>query len=403
MKSNIYLPKKIKVGYQSRHDTYTKKLAYVIYYDDKNVLRKEKGWQNWRDTKISPDDFNNEPTEGFVLNKGVGGTRESYGWNTRNEYIRVYDPRGFEFEISVANLLYILDNSSSIKGKGLEGKFIYGWEGKELVLIPESSPEFTEMMKFTAMKSVKISAKEMKPGFKYLRKDLKEVTYLGKLDFTQVINGNYNISDNKLQKGYSKEEPWYNLKKLENAKYHVFWNGYGFDLLTSCSNIAEEIEQDDNYLDHLDKLKKEYRFGKHNSIVFGKDKLTFKKVKILKEHINLDNHYPISIKESISHESYYNWGDSQLNIMIDNHEYDIHKSQSYDNLLKKYINNYQINITSIKTEIDNNCLKKTYLNLNKSYNNYIIGKKELFKNLNRKETIDKLLKLEPYTYIITKK
>ena len=34
MKSNIFIPQKINVGYQNRSDTYTGKLAYVIYYDE---------------------------------------------------------------------------------------------------------------------------------------------------------------------------------------------------------------------------------------------------------------------------------------------------------------------------------------------------------------------------------
>ena len=65
---SIYIPKKIKVGYQDRSDTYTGKLAYVIYYDEKNKLRKEKSWNGWRDNTIDPNDFDNEPTRGFVLN-----------------------------------------------------------------------------------------------------------------------------------------------------------------------------------------------------------------------------------------------------------------------------------------------------------------------------------------------
>ena len=40
-----FIPKKIKVGYQDRDDTYTGKLAYVIYYDEKGKLRKENSWQ----------------------------------------------------------------------------------------------------------------------------------------------------------------------------------------------------------------------------------------------------------------------------------------------------------------------------------------------------------------------
>ena len=38
----LMIPDRIKVGYQKRDDTYTKRLAYVIYYDHKGVLRKEK-------------------------------------------------------------------------------------------------------------------------------------------------------------------------------------------------------------------------------------------------------------------------------------------------------------------------------------------------------------------------
>ena len=69
------IPEKIHVGYQNRDDTYTGKLAYVIYTDDKGKLRKERSWNGWRDHKIDSQDFENIPTDGFVLNKKVGETR----------------------------------------------------------------------------------------------------------------------------------------------------------------------------------------------------------------------------------------------------------------------------------------------------------------------------------------
>ena len=37
MKSNIFIPKKINVGFRNRSGTYTGKLAYIIYYDDKKT------------------------------------------------------------------------------------------------------------------------------------------------------------------------------------------------------------------------------------------------------------------------------------------------------------------------------------------------------------------------------
>lgn len=115
MKTNIFVPQKIKVGFQNRENTYTKKLAFVIYYDAKGKLRQETSWEGWRDEKIDPVEYENEPVSGFVLNKKVGDYKD--GWNHRQAYTRVYDPRGFEFEITIENLLYILENTNSIKEK----------------------------------------------------------------------------------------------------------------------------------------------------------------------------------------------------------------------------------------------------------------------------------------------
>lgn len=180
MKNNIYIPKKIKIGYVKREGTYTKKLAYVIYYDDKGTLRKETSWEGWRDKKIKPDDYDNKPTEGFVLNKKVGGY--DTGWNHRNTYSRVYDPRGFEFEISVENLLYILENTSCIKGKGLEGEFVYGWDGKDLILIPCGTPDYIELTAFNSLKreKKKFKEKDLVIGGEYLNNKNQKVIYMGK-------------------------------------------------------------------------------------------------------------------------------------------------------------------------------------------------------------------------------
>ena len=69
MTGSIFIPEKIKVGYQKRDDTYTKQLAYIIYFDSEGVLRKENSWNSWRDKNIEPEIFDNIPINGFVLNK----------------------------------------------------------------------------------------------------------------------------------------------------------------------------------------------------------------------------------------------------------------------------------------------------------------------------------------------
>ena len=182
MKSNIFIPKRINVGYQNRSGTYTGKLAYIIYYDENGVLRKERSWNGWRDEDIPNDEFDNEPTEGFVLNKKAGDY--STGWDHRQAYCRVYDPRGFEFEITIENLLYILANANCYKGKGLEGEFVYGWSGKDLVLIPVESPDYKQIVEFNKIvhNNECIRTKDLIIGATYLTKDDEQWTYMGRFE-----------------------------------------------------------------------------------------------------------------------------------------------------------------------------------------------------------------------------
>ena len=182
MKTNIFVPSKINVGFQNRQDTYTGKLAYVIYFDEKGKLRKETSWQNWRSQDIPNEIYDNEPTEGFVLNKKVGGN--NYSWNPRQTYTRVYDPRGFEFEITIPNLLWILENCNCIKGKGLEGQFVYGWDGKELVLVPVDSPDYKEIQEKNKVihNNEFIKAKDLIVGATYGMLNGEKYVYMGKYD-----------------------------------------------------------------------------------------------------------------------------------------------------------------------------------------------------------------------------
>lgn len=238
MNTTLFIPSKIKVGYQERNDTYSKKLGYVIYFDAKGVLRKETSWQGWRDKKLGEDVFDNVPTEGFVLNKKVGG--EKYSWNTRQTYCRVWDPRGWEFEIQIPNLLFILQETNSIKGKGLEGEFVYSWDGKDLVLLPVISEDYKESQEFTKLQNKKVSTKELVEGGIYKTKNQENLIYLGKFNWGEKI--------------YKRGK-----RVFENKKKFVFIKENGTqsgDLisLNSISNLAEIISNNPvlNYSDLVD-------------------------------------------------------------------------------------------------------------------------------------------------------
>lgn len=256
---SVFIPKKIKVGFQHRNNTYTNKLGFVIYYDEKGTLRKENSWSGWIDKTIPSEEFENTPTEGFVLDEKVGGY--STGWNHRDTYVRVYDPRGFEIEIKVPNLLWILEWCSCIRGKGIEGKLIYGWSGTELMLIPIESDTYQESIKLcdSLYKQKYISKEDLKIGATYLSKDGHNYVYMGRYDvyatcyfkdgkkfITETRFNNYCRKTGKPVEKKYRLTRWYVLKYTPDevrtdiiGKKHVF--GYSTTDETGCVSYGIQI------------------------------------------------------------------------------------------------------------------------------------------------------------------
>ena len=299
MNSTLFLPKKIKVGYQKRGNTYTGKLAYVIYYDQKGKLKKETSWENWRDKTIEPQEFDNVPTEGFVLNKKVGDY--SCDWNHRKAYTRVYDPRGFEFEITIENLLYILENTNSIKGKGLEGEFVYTWSGQDIVLMPTCSPDFEVISEYNDVlqSNKKFNTKNMIIGATYRDKDNQNVVYIGRYpvygtvyefdgkEFTSYIKMcNYAKKNNKIVEewvsgGYGAKSGWEQYyKRKTGVTGREYWfaykeKWYHSDTSTvwrlrhvfSPSNIIDVVDEKcaENYAELFELMESDSEYSPYDS------------------------------------------------------------------------------------------------------------------------------------------
>jgi len=271
----LFIPEKIKVGYQNRNDTYSKKLGYVVYYDKKGVLRKEKSWESWRDKKINADDFNNEAVEGFVLNRDVGGVRRSYGWNARVEKVRVYDPRGFEFEISIPNLLFILKECDCSRGKGLEGKFLYAWNRNELVLLPATCEEYKNSMNFTSLQDKNIKGKDLIPGASYLTKKQQLLKFIGRFDY-------HNFSD--------------------VCKKYIFHDGKNFVYYDSLTSFA--VQHSDSESSDIAKLQKKYFKSEHGSKIVS---LFLKETKPQPHrHFHYEESPGVFIRCSASYDNVYN-------------------------------------------------------------------------------------------------
>lgn len=296
--NTIFIPKKISVGFQNRSDTYTGKLAYVVYYDEKGVLRKERSWNSWRNDDIEPLVTDNVPTSGFVLNKKVGDY--VCDWNHRQAYVRIYDPRDFEFEITVENLLYILENTSSIVGKGLEGEFVYGWNGKDLILIPTSSPDYVEISKFNEkiFKNEYVKSKDLVLGGTYRTKNDEEYIYMGRFDLhgdkaRRVEDGksngygyycNYHYVYDQVNKG---KHYWFARKRntYQGESYYSFLTvrSLGQKFIETVST-----ECDAEYSQIYEQMESKTDFSPYDS---SKDEYVPMTLDEFKEYVDKNNHW----------------------------------------------------------------------------------------------------------------
>lgn len=238
MKTKLFIPTKIRIGFQNRYDTFTGKLAYIIYYDEKGKIRKEKSFTSWRDHNIDVLELENKPRSGYILNKGI---QRSGHWSSGRSVIRVYDDRDFEFEISVENLIGLLMYSDVSKRDIIE-ECIFAWSGSDLILLPINSIEYQESIEYTAKQSMKVSARDLVEGRRYSQK---------KSDTILTYIGYYKWHD----------KPNYNTCHEFIGKRHVFHNGRDF-IRYQPGNLASEFDSeiDPNFSNLVEKFENSFYF-----------------------------------------------------------------------------------------------------------------------------------------------
>lgn len=261
MRSNLYIPKKIKVGFQKRSDTFTGKLGFVTYVDDKGQLRQEKSWEGWRDKKIEAVEFDNEPRSNFVFNKDVN---RSGHWSDVTK-VRIYDTRDFEFEIDVSNMMYILMHSD-ISKRDIAEDCVFAWSGKNLILLPVNSEEYRNSVVNTRKQDAVFSLKTLVLGHTYSTKNQGDAVYLGHHEWS-----GFNYSGNaKVRQSLGKKHIFYMIK------------GYGdkFVILES-KDLAEEVSSEvhQNYANWIEALYKHDNMKKSGkfTVTKGFEKEGFKK------------------------------------------------------------------------------------------------------------------------------
>ena len=134
---------------------------------------------------LKPQIIKNEQLKGFKLAEEV---KRTY-WGGGNVVWRIEDPRGFEIEISSANLARIISEVGILSGGVIPGKCIYGRLGKDNILIPEGTALWNRSVKDAEeldRKSKTVGKTQVVPGSICEMKNGSELIYLGQFWITDV-------------------------------------------------------------------------------------------------------------------------------------------------------------------------------------------------------------------------
>lgn len=289
----LYIPETLMIGFQNREDTFDGKLSYVIYFDEKGKLRKESSWSSWRDKNIEPIEVKNEILKNPILNKSV--QRYGYHFGSGRNMLRIYDPRGFEYEITVSNFVGISQYCDMVKSE-LVGEFVYAFQDGDMILLPVDSEEYKEAKEDTLNKNTKVSAKNLKPGNVYTANNGNTCIYIGKYNLNKDVNKYLHLpicSSGKKHIFYVEEESMFkdigvatlglqkdSLDKEELNKY--------LDVFVD-SNLEKEIDY--LYCDKSFDINEIYKKEKFCDFIFAHEtnKGSFTKLEIKTPYIRNNN------------------------------------------------------------------------------------------------------------------
>lgn len=259
-KTDYFIPSKIEVSFRKRDDAISGKLGYITYYDKRGNLRCKGSWSSWSDKGLVPESFENKPTSGFMLNKHL--TRGGYRF--KSEWVRITDPRGFDVEIPVENLIWILDFEGVVKGsKELTGEFVYSWlNGTSLILLPVDSDFYRESYEETT-KTISSGIKnknDLKVGAKYKQEYYgTDVIFVGNFKFMKDYGKRFETVP--LFCSESNKNVLYTISSLKNLKYIIQEDAISSDEIDDITKRFNQTAYSKNFWDNLSMISDFYEIS----------------------------------------------------------------------------------------------------------------------------------------------
>lgn len=196
----VTLPEKHYAGYQWRDEGV---LGFLTPFGtDAAGLKRRDTVDHWRDKKdgmLTPDVLDNVPQTGFRIVRNVSR------YMTKNVVWRVMDPRGFELEITSANMSMLLQ-SCAIKNGVIETDCIWGRDNRgNNVLVSVESEVYKGAVELTDLKGKKVSLKDLNPGDSVRLQNREEGVYFGKLNYCTHGAGYFDARGNPSERYYNSE------------------------------------------------------------------------------------------------------------------------------------------------------------------------------------------------------
>lgn len=190
IEKGFYLPEQFNLNYiiRNEHIGYDKENNKNIYKEI-NTDEVSLSYVNQKGSEFCIDEkyihkkeiVKNTPQKGFSINKN---TYSEADYKSYVDGVTVFDPRGFEFSISIGNFLHLAKNNVIDHGE-IIAECILSWSVRgTLVLLTTNSIGYKEAVEYTKKQHVKFDPDNLKEGQTYFTKKSKDpLVYMGRHKF----------------------------------------------------------------------------------------------------------------------------------------------------------------------------------------------------------------------------
>lgn len=180
--------------------------AYMTHYEDNAAGRKRQAQvDGWSRGKMNTVIIENKPMIGFRVSRGL----RRLGWAHHATSVRIEDPRGFEVDISVSNMMMLTDNNLLENGEILR-ECVWGRDGGMNVLLPVNSQPYLDATVNTERMASTVNSRSVQLGDVVLLKSGVQGRYLGSM---------YPWKQEQSNSAY--KQPYNLTFKQHDKKYHM--------------------------------------------------------------------------------------------------------------------------------------------------------------------------------------